>query len=176
MLGVGGGKKERPGVRAPSPAPPPPLSKGAVPGHSSSAICFPRSSNLIYSQLINLKPIRIFPSTWTGSQEPDPGGDRREAVLRTQPGRERERADWGGLGGALSRAGPLDVVRRPGLADGRGMGSPRRPRAGSRLYRHHVLQPLQGPQELPIRAQEASARGVRLGFPLGTVGLVTVTL
>lgn len=99
---------------APPPAPPPPLSKGAVPGHSSSAICFPRSSNLIYSQLINLKPIRIFPSTWTGSQEPDPGGDRREAVLRTQPGRERERADWGGLRGALSRAGPLDVVRRPG--------------------------------------------------------------
>lgn len=35
-------------------------------------------------------------------------------MLRTQPGRERERADWGGLGGALSRAGPLDVVRRPG--------------------------------------------------------------
>lgn len=65
------------------PAMPPPYPAPPLPGLFQS-ICFPQSPNLIYSQLINLKPIRIFPSTGTCSQES--GRDCQEGL-----GRERQR-------------------------------------------------------------------------------------
>lgn len=56
------------------------------------SICFPQSPNLIYSQLINLKPIRIFPSTGTCSQESDRDGqeglgrEKQTETPRTEAG------------------------------------------------------------------------------------------
>lgn len=73
--GVWGAEKVHPATLPPHPAPP---LRGLF-----QSICFPQSPNLIYSQLINLKPIRIFPSTGTCSQES--GRDRQEGL-----GRERQ--------------------------------------------------------------------------------------
>ena len=75
---AGGGVVQRRGpvVR---PAMPPPHPAPPLPGLFQS-ICFPQSPNLIYSQLINLKPIRIFPSTGTCSQES--GRDCQEGLGR----------------------------------------------------------------------------------------------
>ena len=141
------------------PATPPPQSAPPLRGLFQS-ICFPQSPNLICSQLINLKPIRIFPSTRTCSQES--GRDRQEGL-----GREKQTETPPDRGWVLTWVRQL--LRWAGLGLRRWWRDEGSPRDTS-------LSPLlihTGTGESPLRAGEAS--GAVGGWDEGTEGLVTMT-
>ena len=132
----------RPTMPPPHPAPP-------LPGLFQS-ICFPQSPNLIYSQLINLKPIRIFPSTGTCSQES--GRDCQEGL-----GRERQTEAPPDRGWVPTRARQLPCWAGPGLhRRWRGEGLPGAPPLSPPLI-------CAGTRERPLRAGEASGAVGRWG-------------